>query len=108
MKKIIITFMLMTLTLSAANAVVTMCKKIAIDQCSKVRQWAANSSTTYGIYDYNYGYNDVTWYVEVESNPAGRVDGIARCTESSSNSGTPSSNGVNCWCRMTGQDGNNA
>jgi hypothetical protein len=92
--------------------VIAMCKKIAID-CSKISQWASNSTTgsSFGNYsssDYGTGYNDVFWRLNVSVTPTGTVEGIARCTESSSDYSTPSSSGRNCWCRMTGQDGNNA
>jgi hypothetical protein len=98
----------MTLTLSAANAVITMCKKS--DQCPKTRPWAAStvSDSSFGSYTYNSGYNDATWQVRVSIAPTGTIEGIARCTTSGSDPSTPSPSGNVCWCRMTGHDGNNA
>ncbi|MDR2268941.1 MAG: hypothetical protein LBD94_02035, partial [Rickettsiales bacterium] len=84
MKKITITFIIMILGLSAANAVITMCKKIVIDQCPKIRQWAVSSvlDSSFGSYTHNTGYNDATWQVSVSVTPTGTVEGIARCTTS--------------------------
>ncbi|MDR2268754.1 MAG: hypothetical protein LBD94_01050, partial [Rickettsiales bacterium] len=101
---------IMILGLSAANAVITMCKKTVIDQCPKTRPWAAStvSDGSFGSSTYGSGYNDATWQVRVSIAPTGTIEGIARCTTSGSDPSTPSSGGKICWCRMTGQDGNNA
>jgi hypothetical protein len=107
MKRIIALFVTtaMPFAISGANAAITMCKKL--EPCYKIRQWAANSALSVDGYTNGTGTSEVPWQVIISSAPRGKLDGVAKCTASSSDPANTST-GDYCWCRRTGQDGNNA